>query len=1240
MRVRPPVVNPRVPRMFAGLRDRLRDQSKLPTLHRFGFGVLALWLVIWGMGQARAGVVVDAVVLVGGGLLLWMWQFGTLHLEDRAFVGSPQLVLRRWWLGGGLAVIALGVAAWAWHNLDVTFTTVADWLWYLASLALLMIAASTMETWRLPVPRAQRIAFGGRVLLGIVVIGALARLLFLGSQPFGTWYDEAANGLEALRVAYEEAYQPIYTDGVNATGHYLWLIVGAFKLFGENTFAVRSISAVMGILTVVAAYAAGRELHNHTVGLALAMLVAVARWSITFSRLGMYNTATPLFELLALYWLLRGLRRGSVLDFVLAGVSIGLGLCFYSAFQLFIGVLGIFVLLVLIREWAQWRVVLLGLLITLVATLVVTAPVIKYAVEKPESYFSRVQTTSLFSGKSPEERLPALWENTRKHLLMFNLQGDPNGRHNLPGEPMLDWVTGGLLVVGVLLSLLIVVRRGISPRYVIVPIWILIGLLGGILSLDFEAPQSLRAIGALPAVLICAALPLSQLVAEWRAGAGRYFPHAGFGVVALIFLLPASVANLHTYFVVQARDFSSWNAHSTPETIAAKVLLESNPLMEKNVISLFDGHPTVRFLARNVSYQRVETNAIVPLLRDMPNGMMLIVDAERKDLFEDTRQIYPMAKYQEIQSPYGGPVVVFVNELTPQDLQSVQGLYGSFASEDASLSPQVQKSLTIDFDWPSNSPIPLPFVADWDGVLAVNTFGPYQFFVEAPGQVTLWIGGSVVIDGDASVGDGLGGELMLARGHHSIRLRAEGGEGRVRLAWQPPDGPPATVPSWSLYVPPVQSNGLLGEYFGNGEWAGEPTFAQISPRLSMYFHVPTLPRPYTIEWRGKLAIPEAGDYEFALQSIDESILLVNDIEVVRSMERNVSQRGGVQLEAGLHDIVVRYADRTNHTYINLTWRPPGGDGTFQQIPSELLFPPQGSYESVNVTDLARFIQPESGAPVALEPGMDDAARVDVVAEGLLQPRGVAVTGDVVYVTDSGNGRVAAFDVATGEEVESPFDGVELVEPFDIAVLDDGSIVVLDAGVGNLWRFHATLGYVEKVAVGSSYLERSRGIGAGVNGEIWIANTPGQRVVSVDADGNVLQEIILPSVSADASGMQPVDVALMDDNTLFVTDVAGHFLYRFSLAGYLLSSQPLSVANALDGAHLAVDSEGMLYLTDPEAGRVVQLDASGVPQRTWSVRTTITEDAKAVGIAVGDDGTIWVADSPGGRLLRVMPESVE
>ncbi len=1021
--------------------------------------------------------------------------------------------------------------------LDLRAVTNEDWLWYLATIGLVVAAAAAVEPWgRVQVrPLSLRTAASLVALVGAAV---LVRVLWISSLPFGTWYDEAANGLEALRLINEPAYRPIYTDGVNSAGHYLWLLAGSIQAFGAVTEALRLVSALMGVATVAAAFWVGYELHGKSLAWAWALLAVVARWSITFSRLGMYNMATPLFELLALGFLLRAMRRGSVLDYVLAGVAIGLGLCFYSAYQLFLAVLGIFVLAVAWQERQRWRNLWLGLAATALAVVLVVAPVAKYALERPDSYFSRVQTTSLFTGKAEGERLPALWTNARKHLLMLHVRGDPNGRHNLPGEPMVDWITGGLMIVGLGLCL----RRISSPTFLIVPVWIGIGLLGGIFSLDFEAPQSLRSIGALPAVLLCAALPMAQWVEEWRTGPGRWYPAFGYRLIGVGLVAPIAVLNLHGYFVRQANDFASWNAHSTPETIAAHLIREADPAVTSYVISLYDGHPTVRFLAQGANYQRVETNATLPLLRPTVGSVQLILDTEREDLFREAQRLYAGGSFEEIQPPFGGPNVIYRAVLDSSILTSIQGLVGTYRAGATSEPEQVRKDSIIEFRWPEDAPLDLPFEADWQGILAANVYGPYQFFVSAPGHVTLWIGESVILEGDAGANGGLAASVMLARGPHALRLQAEGGVGEIRLAWQPPDGPPQTVPPWALYVPPVRSNGLLGNYFANDSWSGTPAFSQIDPNLTMYFHVPTLVRPYTVIWRGKIAIPEDGEYGFALQSIDESQLLINDQEIATSRVANEQVRGTATLAAGLHDIEVRYADRTNHTFIKLLWMPPGVSEAFRPIPTDLLFPPQARYDSVDVTNLARFLQtgPESTPTVVRE--QVDPAQVDIFASGLAAPRGIAVVGDQVYVAETGARRIVAIDRISGQLSSVNLGDESLEEPFDLASMD-GQVVIQDAGTGGLLVYQAEEGLTNRVPIDTAYVARSRGIGGGIDGTIWLANTPGQRVAQINIDGSVLRELTLPAVATDGREMQPVDVAALDDNTVYVADVANHMLYH-------------------------------------------------------------------------------------------------
>ena len=580
--------------------------------------------------------------------------------------------------------------------------------------------------------------------------------------------------------------------------------------------------------------------------------------------------------------------------------------------------------------------------------MLVFAPVALFAYENPDAYFDRTRDTSLFADKTPDERLPALIDNTVKHLFMFNVAGDPNGRHNLPGAPMLDPISAALLVLGLGLALWYLRR----PIWLLLPIWLGVMLLGGILSLDFEAPQSLRAVGTLPVAYILATVPLYLLWRAWMRSDGHYFP-SFYAWVALVVLAPVTVSNYQMYFSTWANDFASWNAFSTPESIAARLLLEHDEWTDAHVISFYEGHPTVNFLAGyNQGIKRIETTDHLPLPLDPERKALMIFDGEREELYQEARRLYPNAQFVEHKPPFGGPTVVYSALMSADDVGSIQGLLGRYyANEDWSGTPiQTQQDRALGFDWRSDAPLPPPFSVDWEGVLRVEEYGLHQFSLTAPGYAELVIDGDQILGGVGEAGDEMSAGVVLARGNHAIRVRAsvpdEDALGLFQLAWRPPDRGPELLPGHLLYRSPVSANGLLGRYFANDSWSEPETFAQIDPQLNLYFHIIPLPRPYTVEWTGKIAIPEDGRYRFGLESIDESWLSIDGQDVTASLAANQYAVDAIDLTAGFHDIRVRFADRTDHTHINLTWNPPWRQGRSPEaIPSNVLYPPQSNYET-------------------------------------------------------------------------------------------------------------------------------------------------------------------------------------------------------------------------------------------------------------------------------------------------------
>ena len=716
--------------------------NSVPTIRRFLAGAALATIGVSGQmllrGESR---VVGGALLLAAAVLFTLLFWGKRITNAALDLRASDNLSRSDWIAAGSLAVAAGFSVAGLIVLDVREPSATFWAVYLAGLVTLIAAPVGVVV----VERVRERGWGAPTtwlwLLAIVGVAALARLAGLASQPFGTWYDEAANGLEALRIINEPQYRPVYTDGVNATGHYLYLIVAAFEMLGVHTRSIRLISAVAGVATVAAAYMAGRELFGRSMGLVLAFMLAISRWAINFSRLGMYNALTPLFELLTIAFLARALRRNRLADYVLAGVSLGLGFCFYAAFQLFAAALALFLAYLVVARWRPAPRFWVGMGMLALSALIVVAPIIAYAAERPESYFARVQNTSLFADKEPDERAAAFAQNLRKHALMFNVRGDPNGRHNLPGEPMLDPATAVLFVFGVALAL----ARWRQPFSVLLLLWLVIALMGGVLSLDFEAPQSLRSIAVLPAVYILATLPLFVLSEEWTTGGGRYYPATATGMIALL-LLPSAFYNVDTYFRRQARDFASWNAFSTPETLTARILNELGADDSAYVISLYDQHPTVRFLAQGAgAYRRLETTASLPVVDASGGDLVLIMDAERRDLYEEALRTYPGAIVEEVRPPFGGPVVLYTVRVPAAAREQLAGFTGAYVSTVDSGLSVTRRDAQIDFVWPEDAPIEEPFTVEWNAVLAAEAYGPYQFGLEAPGAASLFIDESPVV---------------------------------------------------------------------------------------------------------------------------------------------------------------------------------------------------------------------------------------------------------------------------------------------------------------------------------------------------------------------------------------------------------------------------------------------------------------------------------------------------------------
>jgi uncharacterized membrane protein len=412
-------------------------------------------------------------------------------------------------------------------------------------------------------------------LLAITLLGIAFRFYRLDAIPAEMTSDHAEKLLDVRDVL--DGWRPIFfprNTGREALQFYLTAAIIRLGGLAESHLALKIGTALFGAITIPFTYLLGRELSGRQAGLYAAFLLAVSHWHVAISRVGLRFPFTATFAAPALAFLFRALRDNRRNDWLAAGLFLGLGLHGYTAMRV---VPGLFVLLVLLtagsgglQAWRErrlveatrlsrsfWENAALATALALLAFL----PLLRYLAEEPHLFWYRTATRAQ-EGLAPGAAWPTFWLNVKNALLMFNYRGDVVPANTIPESPQLGLVTGALFLLG--LSYLL--WRGFACRerraaYVLASFFVL--LLPSILSLGYpeENPSAVRAGGAIPIVMLIAALPLATLTAAWwpraRRG-GRLL----FGAALGSLLLVAAVESAGWYFDRYRTHelLSAWNA--------------------------------------------------------------------------------------------------------------------------------------------------------------------------------------------------------------------------------------------------------------------------------------------------------------------------------------------------------------------------------------------------------------------------------------------------------------------------------------------------------------------------------------------------------------------------------------------------------------------------------------------------------------------------------------------------------
>ncbi|MBA4384054.1 MAG: hypothetical protein C0410_04905 [Anaerolinea sp.] len=274
---------------------------------------------------------------------------------------------------------------------------------------------------------------------------------------------------------------------------------------------------------------------------------------------------------------------------------------------------------------------------------------------------------------------------------------------------------------------------------------------------------------------------------------------------------------------------------------------------------------------------------------------------------------------------------------------------------------------------------------------------------------------------------------------------------------------------------------------------------------------------------------------------------------------------------------------------------------------------------------------------------------------------IGPNGDI-YVTDAKNHRIERFS-AEGQFINTwgsfatvdnggSAPGGTFNEPWGIAVAPDGSVYVADTWNYRIQKFTAdgkfiTMWGTAGTADSSDAFWGPRGIVVNTKGQVLVTDTGNNRIVVYDSNGAFLSQFGLNGMNQGEFD-EPVGLAIDKDGLLYVADTWNQRIQVFqplsegTSYGYLRewNVDAWTGQSVNNKPYIDVDKNGHVFVTDPDAYRVLEFDNIGNFIRGWGDYSSgIDGFGMPIGIAVDAEGRVWVSDAENGYMLRfTMPDA--
>jgi len=275
------------------------------------------------------------------------------------------------------------------------------------------------------------------------------------------------------------------------------------------------------------------------------------------------------------------------------------------------------------------------------------------------------------------------------------------------------------------------------------------------------------------------------------------------------------------------------------------------------------------------------------------------------------------------------------------------------------------------------------------------------------------------------------------------------------------------------------------------------------------------------------------------------------------------------------------------------------------------------------------------------------------------PRNMALAPDgSVYVVDSDNHRVLHLDLdgnvlhewgGFGDVAANTGAPGTFNQPWGIVVDSDGFVFVADTWNHRIQKFTSDGSFVTQWGTFAGDIPDGfwgpRAIAIDNFGRLMITDTGNKRVAVFTRDGKFVTQFGEEGAQP-GQFEEPVGIAVGADGKVYVADTWNLRIQVFESSdngSTYYSIQQWDVdgwesESTENKPYITVDANGHVFISDPEAFRVLEFDPTGQMVRGWGQYSNSTDGfGMPVGVVSDPDGKFWVVDKSNNWLLRfVLP----